>query len=198
MTSTWSVDVETQAAAGRIFKAGFRRLAQPWPEGHPTHHQRSRPSLRRWRPGSLRQINFAPGVPFGLVKERLDFIDHGKLEAKLTLVEGGELGTKLEFASSHVKVEAKGSGSVVKFVATYKTLPGVDFSEEVKKAKEGFVETVKAVEAKGSGSVVKFVATYKTLPGVDFSEEVKKAKEGFVETVKAVEAHLLAHPAAYA
>ena len=86
-------------------------------------------------------------MPFSFVKERLDFVDHDKFECKNSLVEGGDLGTKLESASSHFKFEPKSNGGcVVKVEATYKPLPGVAVDDEITKAKEGVTELIKAAE----------------------------------------------------
>jgi len=86
-------------------------------------------------------------MPFSFIKERLDFIDHDKLECKNILVEGGDLGTKLESASSHFKFEPTSNGGcVVKVEAAYKTLPGVAVDDEITKAKEGVEGMIKAAE----------------------------------------------------
>lgn len=87
-------------------------------------------------------------MPFPYIKERLDFIDEENLEAKGSLVEGGDLGTKLESASSHHKFEPTSNGGcIVKLGASYKTLPGVVVGDEVEKAQEQMVGVIKAAEA---------------------------------------------------
>ena len=87
-------------------------------------------------------------LPFPYVKERLDFIDVDNFEAKLTTIEGGDLGTKLESLSSHLKfIPTSSGGSICKAITTYKILPGVKSADEEAKAKEGIAKTIKATEA---------------------------------------------------
>jgi hypothetical protein len=87
------------------------------------------------------------GLPFTFVKERLDFLDVEKCEAKSTLVEGGGLGVHVESASTHIKVESNAGGSIVKVTGTYKALPGVNVAEETEKAKGTFTNVIKGCEA---------------------------------------------------
>ena len=87
-------------------------------------------------------------MPFNLMKERLEFIDADKCECKSTLIEGGGIGTAIETATSHIKVEpAAGGGSVVKVESTYKLLPGVEVKDEITKAKDSVTAIFKAAEA---------------------------------------------------
>ena len=87
-------------------------------------------------------------MPFSYVKERLDFVDHEKLECKATIIEGGHLGTKLESASAHFKIDSTGSGGCVcKVVTTSKIHAGVEVWNEAEKAKESVVKHFKATEA---------------------------------------------------
>ena len=87
-------------------------------------------------------------MPFGFMKERLDFLDADKCECKCTLIEGGGIGVIIETASSHIKVEpAADGGSVVKVDCTYKLLPGVEMKDEVAKAKESVTAIFKTAEA---------------------------------------------------
>ncbi|WOK96095.1 hypothetical protein Cni_G04802 [Canna indica] len=98
--------------------------------------------------GAVRQINFSPALPFGYMKERLDFLDLDKLECKQTLVEGGHIGSKVETASTDFKFEpAPGGGCVCKVVTSYKLLPGVEEDEgELVKSKETVTAIIKAAE----------------------------------------------------
>ena len=87
-------------------------------------------------------------MPFGFMKERLEFLDAAKCECKSTLVEGGGIGVAIETAASHIKVEpAADGGSVVKVDSTYKLLPGVEVKDEIAKAKESVTAIFKAAEA---------------------------------------------------
>ncbi|XP_020589569.1 pathogenesis-related protein 1-like [Phalaenopsis equestris] len=146
MSSSWSVEVETKSPAAAVFKATFIDWDKLGPKLLPELITGVTLISGDGSPGSVRQINFSPVVPFSFVKERLDFIDHEKHEVKVSVVEGGHLGSKLESATSHIKVEPKGNGSVVKLTATYKAIAGADVAEDIEKGKEGFIKSVKAVE----------------------------------------------------
>lgn len=89
-----------------------------------------------------------PAMPFTCTKERLDYVDDAKYEAKQTLIEGGGIGVKLESASSHIKFEpASNGGCVCKVVATYKLLPGAAVDDEIAKAKDSITKIIKTAEA---------------------------------------------------
>ncbi|KAF9606309.1 hypothetical protein IFM89_024977 [Coptis chinensis] len=63
--------------------------------------------------------------------------------------DGGQLGKKVEWASNHITVEsASDGGCVYKVSCEYKTLPGVEYTdEEIQFAKNGMAGTFKAVES---------------------------------------------------
>ena len=141
-----SVEVETKAPAAQLFKAFFLDWHNLGPKLLPDIITSVVNLSGDGGPGSVRQTDFTSAVPFSFVKERLDFIDHEKFEVKETLVEGGELGNKVESGSSHFKIEPKGSGSVLKLVGTYKVVSGTEVSEDLEKIKENLIGAVKAVE----------------------------------------------------
>ncbi|PKA62227.1 Pathogenesis-related protein 1 [Apostasia shenzhenica] len=146
MSSSWTAEVEAKASPAKLFKAIFLEWHHLGPKIVP-HSIASIVNISGdGGPGSLRQTNFTPVVPFSFVKEKLEFIDHDKLEVKVSLVEGGDLGKKIECASSHFKIEAKGSGAVVKAVGTFKAIGGVDVADDIIRAKESFIEIVKGVD----------------------------------------------------
>ncbi|KAG0452532.1 hypothetical protein HPP92_024913 [Vanilla planifolia] len=146
MSSSWSLEIETTVPAARLFKAAFLDWHNLGSKLLPEVITSVALLSGDGSPGSIRQINFTSVVPFKYVKERLDHIDHEKLEVKITLVEGGGLGKKIESANSYFKIESKGSGSVVKFEGTHKVIPGADISDDLEKAKESIVATIKATE----------------------------------------------------
>lgn len=81
------------------------------------------------------------------VKEHLDLVDHDKFECKNSLVEGGDLGTKLESATPHFKLEPLSNGGcVVEVAATYKVLPGAVVIDETRQRGEGVTGLIKAAE----------------------------------------------------
>uniref|UniRef100_A0A8R7R0P7 Bet v I/Major latex protein domain-containing protein n=2 Tax=Triticum urartu TaxID=4572 RepID=A0A8R7R0P7_TRIUA len=87
-------------------------------------------------------------MPFNLMKERLEFIDTDKCECKSTIIKGGGIGTEIETATSHIKVEPTANGgSVVKVESTYKLLPGMEVKDEITKAKDSVTGIFKATEA---------------------------------------------------
>ena len=87
-------------------------------------------------------------MPFSVMKERLELLDDEKCECKSTLIEGGGIGSAIETATSHIKVEpAANGGSVVKVDSTYKLLPSVEVNDKITKAKESVAAIFKAAEA---------------------------------------------------
>ncbi|KAF9607699.1 hypothetical protein IFM89_038239 [Coptis chinensis] len=99
--------------------------------------------------GTIKQNNFTDAMPFKYIKERIDILDKEKLEYKITVIEGGQLGKKVESASNHFTVEpASDGGCVCKVSFEYKALPGIEFTdEEIQFAKNGMTGMFKAVEA---------------------------------------------------
>jgi hypothetical protein len=90
-------------------------------------------------------------MPFSFMKEKLDFVDADKCECKSTLIEGGGIGTAIETATSHIKVETTASGGSV----TYKLLPGVEVKDKITKAKDSVTNIFKGAEALlGKGQLV--------------------------------------------
>ncbi|XP_078160736.1 pathogenesis-related protein 1-like [Carex rostrata] len=147
MSSSWTTEIEVTVPAPRLFKAAILDWHNLAPKVSSGKVVSAAPVEGNGGVGSIRQFNFASGGPFTLIKERLDFLDVEKCEAKSTLVEGGGLGTYVESASTHIKVEPKAGGSVVKVTGTYKPLPGVNVAEETEKAKAAFGGVIKACEA---------------------------------------------------
>lgn len=88
-------------------------------------------------------------MPFSHMKERLELVDEEKLEIKSSIIEGGDLGKEVESATTHFKFESSANGGcIVKVVATYKLLPGVQHSaDKDAKVKEAVTKHIKAVEA---------------------------------------------------
>nr|XP_010938338.1 pathogenesis-related protein 1-like isoform X2 [Elaeis guineensis] len=145
--STWTLEIESPAPAARLFKAvlDWHNLA---PKLLPNIVASAVGVQGDGTVGSVRQLNFTSAMPFGYVKERLDFVDFDKFEFKQSLIEGGDLGKKIESASTQFKFEQTSKGGCVcKVVTTYKPLPGVENKDEVAKGKEAVTATIKAAEA---------------------------------------------------
>ncbi|KAJ3683666.1 hypothetical protein LUZ60_013893 [Juncus effusus] len=146
MSSSWSFEVVTSIPAPRLFKAAVIDWHNLAPKAASDKIVSAVPIEGDGGVGSIRQFNFAPGMPFSFVKERLDFIDVEKFEVKNTLVEGGVLGKYVESDSSHIKFEPKDGGCVVKITSTYTPLPTFD-AKGVEMAKQSFAGAIKAAEA---------------------------------------------------
>ncbi|KAJ4764488.1 Major pollen allergen Bet v 1-B [Rhynchospora pubera] len=147
MSSSWTFEIDSAVPAPRLFKAAILDWHNLAPKIASDKIVSAAPVEGDGNVGSIRQFNFAPGLPFSFVKERLDFLDVEKCEAKSTLVEGGGIGVHIESASTHIKVEPKAGGSVVKVTGTSKPLPGVDVAGESEKAKGAFTGVIKGCEA---------------------------------------------------
>ncbi|ONK63374.1 uncharacterized protein A4U43_C07F14470 [Asparagus officinalis] len=120
-SSTVSHEIESSVSAARLFKAAMTEWHNLAPKILPEIVSSASVVAADGGVGSIRQINFTSG---------------------------GDLGTKLESASSHFKlVPSSNGGCVVKLEGTYKTLPGVDASDEVAKGKEMMTNAIKAAEA---------------------------------------------------
>ncbi|KAJ3683667.1 hypothetical protein LUZ60_013894 [Juncus effusus] len=146
MSSSWSFEVESSVPAPRLFKAAITDWHNLGPKIASDKVVSAVPIEGDGSIGSIRQFNFAPGMPFAFVKEKLDFIDIEKCEVKTTMVEGGPVGTFVESSSSHIVVVPKAGGSVVKISTTYKPLPTFD-AKAVEMAKESFAGHIKIAEA---------------------------------------------------
>ncbi|KAF7042324.1 hypothetical protein CFC21_051965 [Triticum aestivum] len=147
-TDSWTHEIESPVAASRLFRAGVMDWHTLAPKLAPHIVASAHPVEGEGGIGSVRQFNFTSAMPFSLMKERLEFIDADKCECKSTLIEGGGIGTAIETATSHIKVEAAANGgSVVKVESTYKLLPGVEVNDEITKAKESVTAIFKAAEA---------------------------------------------------
>ncbi|KAI3469330.1 hypothetical protein Pfo_025993 [Paulownia fortunei] len=100
-------------------------------------------------PGTIKQINFAPGSEFKYVKHRIDALDKENMSYAYTLIEGDPLKDKLEKISYEMKLESGPDGGTKgKNASTYYTKPGVEIKEEeIKAGKDKAGGLLKAVEA---------------------------------------------------
>ncbi|KAL6901928.1 hypothetical protein ACP4OV_004804 [Aristida adscensionis] len=145
---SWTLEIVSPVAAPRLFRAAVMDWHTLAPKVASDVVASAHPVDGEGGVGSVRQFNFTSAMPFGLMKERLEFVDADKCECKSTLIEGGGIGVAIETATSHIKVEpAAGGGSVVKVDSTYKLLPGVEVKDEIAKAKDSVTAIFKAAEA---------------------------------------------------
>ncbi len=147
-SGSWSHEVTATVPAGRLFKASMLDWHNLGPKVVPEIIAGGSVS-GDGKVGSIRELKFTPALPFSHLKERLEFVDEEKFEIKSSVVEGGNLGKEVESAATHFKFESSANGGcVVKVVATYKLLPGVQPStDEIAKAKEAVTKHIKAAEA---------------------------------------------------
>nr|AAB09084.1 early flowering protein 1 [Asparagus officinalis] len=147
-SSAVSHEIESSVSAARLFKASMIEWHNLAPKILPEIVSSASVVAVDGGVGSIRQINFTSAMPFPYLKERLDFVDEANFECKSSLIEGGDLGTKLESASSHFKlVPSSNGGCVVKLEGIFKALPGVETTDEVAKGKEMMTNAIKAAEA---------------------------------------------------
>ncbi|KAJ4764479.1 Major allergen Mal d 1 [Rhynchospora pubera] len=146
MSSSWSCEIESAVPAPRLFKAAMMDWHNLAPKLASDKIVSAAAVEGDGSAGSVRQFNFAPGMPFSHVKERLDFIDIEKFEVKSSLIEGGGIGTHVESASSHTIFVPKDGGCVVKVVGTYKPLPGANAEEEAERVKGSIIGIIKTAE----------------------------------------------------
>ncbi|CAL9047226.1 pathogenesis-related protein 1-like [Musa acuminata AAA Group] len=148
-SGSWTLEIESSVEASRLFKAAVLDWHSLAPKIAPEIVVSGAVIEGEGSVGAVRQLNFSPALPFGYVKERLDFVDMDKFECKQTLVEGGHIGSKLETATSHFKFQpTAGGGCVLKVVTTYKLLPGAEDDQgETMKSKETVTGIIKAAEA---------------------------------------------------
>ncbi|KAF9607490.1 hypothetical protein IFM89_036087 [Coptis chinensis] len=98
--------------------------------------------------GTFKEFHFTEVIPYNYVKERIESLDKHNFVCSYSLVEGGQLGTKVKGCNYTVKIEPSATGSVLKVSVEIETVDGVEFTaEELKKEKEGTVGTYKAIEA---------------------------------------------------
>ncbi|XP_047086526.1 pathogenesis-related protein 1-like [Lolium rigidum] len=147
-TNSWTLKIESPVAADRLFRAAVLDWHTLAPKLAPHIVASAHPVEGEGSIGSIRQFNFTSAMPFSVMKEKLEFLDVEKCECKSTLIEGGGIGTAIETATSHIKVEATASGgSVVKVESTYKLLPGMEVKDEITKAKDSVTNIFKGAEA---------------------------------------------------
>ncbi|GJN31217.1 hypothetical protein PR202_gb19583 [Eleusine coracana subsp. coracana] len=146
--NSWTLEIASPVAAPRLFRAAVMDWHTLAPKLAPHVVASAHPVEGDGGIGNVRQFNFTSGLPFGYMKEKLEFLDADKCECKSTLIEGGGIGVAIETATSHIKVEsAADEWSLVKVDSTYKLLPGVEVKDEIAKAKESVTAIFKAAEA---------------------------------------------------
>ncbi|GAB4841088.1 hypothetical protein Ancab_021833 [Ancistrocladus abbreviatus] len=131
---TYTQEIESPVAPGRMFKAlclDIDLVPKLMPESFRTiEFLQGDPTSAR----SIRQLNYAQGIPFEYVRQRIDEVDVNNFYYKYTTFEGGLLGKGYESVVAETKVDAKGafsvsSGTVLKFNMHFHPLPGTEVSD---------------------------------------------------------------------
>ncbi|KAJ1297536.1 hypothetical protein BS78_01G383800 [Paspalum vaginatum] len=147
-SNSWTVEITSPVAAQRLFRAAV----MDWHTLAPKLASHAVASAHIVQGdacvGSVRRFDFTSAMPFGFVKERLEFLTADKGECRSTIVEGGGIGVVIETATSHIKVEPTADGgSAVKVSSAYKLMPGVEAEDEIARAKDSVTAIFKAAEA---------------------------------------------------
>ncbi|KAF5194331.1 Pathogenesis-related protein [Thalictrum thalictroides] len=145
----FTVEITTPISANKMFHAAILDGHNLVPKLMPEIISSASISEGDVRVGSIKQINFTEAMPFAYLKERIDILDKENLECKFTLIEGADIGKKLEWATSHIKAEPKSDGGCIyKVSSELKTLSGLQYSEEeLQMSKNAATGMVKAMEA---------------------------------------------------
>ncbi|XP_077214333.1 pathogenesis-related protein STH-21-like [Tasmannia lanceolata] len=98
--------------------------------------------------GSLKHFTFSEAIPYTHVKERMDVVDKDNFEYNYTVIEGGNVGTKLISSVYRTKFEPFGNGGcIIKASAEYETMEGVVYTEDdINVGKTGMMGLFKVLE----------------------------------------------------
>ncbi|XP_065863781.1 major allergen Pru ar 1-like [Euphorbia lathyris] len=99
--------------------------------------------------GTIRQVNFAEGIPFKYVKESVEAIDEEKLTYTYTVIEGDVL-KGVEKIQNDIKFEASsdGVGTIITNKSHYYTIGDHQISEDESNGKDQMtIALFKALEA---------------------------------------------------
>ncbi|GAB4829958.1 hypothetical protein Ancab_019606 [Ancistrocladus abbreviatus] len=145
---TYSLEIESPVAAGRLFKAlcldDHNILPKLMPESIKSIEFVEGTCVAV---GSIKQFNFTDGFQLKYAKHRIDELDVDNFYCKYTITEGTALDGKYEFVVNEVKYYPKGSGCVCKINTHVHPLPGIEFNEEgPKMGQERLKKMFKVVE----------------------------------------------------
>ncbi|XP_010245448.1 PREDICTED: pathogenesis-related protein STH-21-like [Nelumbo nucifera] len=147
--TSFSSEFVSPVSPARMFKAGVLDLHSLIPKLMPEVVTTAAIVQGDGGVGSIKQFNFTEAFPVSHVKDHIDVLDKEKFVCKYSLVEGGEIGTKLKSACYEIKFEpSSDGGSICKLGAEYNVLDGVTYTEdEIKVAKDGMTGMYKTIEA---------------------------------------------------
>ncbi|GAB4829971.1 hypothetical protein Ancab_019616 [Ancistrocladus abbreviatus] len=145
---TYSLEIESPVAAGRLFKAlcldNHNVLPKLMPESFKSIEFVEGTSVAV---GCVRQFNFPDGFQYKYAKHRIDELDVANFYCKYTTTEGDVLDGKYECVVNESKFYPKGSGCICKMTTHVHPLPGTEFNEEgPKMGQEKMKKMFKTVE----------------------------------------------------
>ncbi|VFR01561.1 unnamed protein product [Cuscuta campestris] len=147
--TTYTDSVESPSAPARLFKALFVDSHNLFPKVVPAL-VKSVDIVEGdgSSAGTVKKINYVEGETEKYVKNRIDEIDGAKLVCKYTLIEGHELGEKLESVRYEVTLEGKGDGgSICKTKIEFHTKGDSTIGlDEFKQGKDKWMGLMNAVE----------------------------------------------------
>ncbi|PKA57714.1 Pathogenesis-related protein 1 [Apostasia shenzhenica] len=146
MSSRWSIELESEAPAGRLFRAAFADWRNLGPKLLPDIFTDISLVSGDGGSGSILQFNFTSAMPFSCMKEMIELLDHEKFEKKVVLLEGAGLGKKFESLKSYFKVKDNGSGCIINYEVTFVPVVGINVSDDFKIAEENIRQMIKIVE----------------------------------------------------
>nr|ACH63225.1 pathogenesis-related protein 10a [Rheum australe] len=145
---TYSQELECSASAARVFKAACLDSHNFFPKVLPQVIK----SVEFVQgdcvaPGNVKVLKYVSEGEIKFVKHRVDEVDVEKFYYKYTTTEGDILGDGIECIVVEEKVEAKGTGCVVKMSSHFHTKGDAELDEEkLKMGKEKITLTFKVVD----------------------------------------------------
>ncbi|KAE8685764.1 Major allergen Pru av 1 [Hibiscus syriacus] len=99
-------------------------------------------------PGTIKKINFADGIGFNYVKNKIHKLDKESRSYSDCVIEGDALNNKLEKISDENKFDpAPNGGTIIKITTKFHTVGDSEITEEeMKKVIESRAQVYKAVE----------------------------------------------------
>eukprot|EP00262_Sarcandra_glabra_P007037 TRINITY_DN19607_c0_g1_i1.p1 TRINITY_DN19607_c0_g1~~TRINITY_DN19607_c0_g1_i1.p1 ORF type:complete len:161 (+),score=23.64 TRINITY_DN19607_c0_g1_i1:94-576(+) len=147
--SGYTEEYESPVAPARLFKATAMESHNLLPKLMPEIVASASLLKGDGGVGSVKQFNFTEAIPYAQMKERVDVLDTDKLVHKFAVIDGQDLGEKLETSVYQFEIlPGKNGGSIFKVTAEYKVLPGIEYTEkDMVVAKGGVTGLFKASEA---------------------------------------------------
>ncbi|KAJ0976315.1 hypothetical protein J5N97_018280 [Dioscorea zingiberensis] len=148
MAAGFTIEIPTKLPASRVFQAGCMNVHKVAPVVIPEMVTGGELLNGDGDVGTIKHLKFTNALPYSYHKERVDKLDKENYESVCTLIEGGDLGTKVSSAVYHEKLTPTADGGCIfKMTAEYTINPGVNVDEYVNEDKEQAIGLFKALEA---------------------------------------------------